>query len=223
VRQRRCKISRILRDRNECGGHLAVLRMLPMRPFQQGCGLAMRPVRVQRDGIDIGLPRVIRRELLGAPQQIQRAAVLAPAPPLPSKSAPSFLPRRCRRYRYAAAPGRASEPPPAPGTALPVRVLFAAERGGAAVRPSKRLGAAAGGVMTIGIMSALPRPGPAAAAALVNRGMGQDRWSIPPAARPSAGVPPLSPAGRQTQSRLGLRRPMSGSDLADWRHAHSRR
>jgi hypothetical protein len=52
VRQRRCKISSILRDRNEDGEHLAVRRMLPMRPFQHGCGLAMRPVRVQRDGID---------------------------------------------------------------------------------------------------------------------------------------------------------------------------
>ena len=68
-----------MRDRNEGGGHLAVRRMLPMRPFQHGCGLAMRPVRVQRDGIDIGVPRVIRRELLGAPQQIQCAGVLAPA------------------------------------------------------------------------------------------------------------------------------------------------
>jgi len=50
--------------------------MLPMRFVQARRCLSGRTGRVQRDGVNIGVARIIRGEFTGAAQQVERSRVV---------------------------------------------------------------------------------------------------------------------------------------------------
>src|SRR5713101_2266255 len=70
-------ISRISRDRDERHEHVTVCRMPPVRLLQQRQRVTVRAARIQRDGVDIGVPRIVRSQLTGLTKQIERLDVIA--------------------------------------------------------------------------------------------------------------------------------------------------
>jgi hypothetical protein len=66
------KIAGVASDRDQRHQHVPVGRMLPMRFVQDGHCLSGFAGRVQGDGVDIGVARIVRRELTGSAQQADR-------------------------------------------------------------------------------------------------------------------------------------------------------
>ena len=64
------KIPCVARDRNQRHQHVPVRRMLPMRFVRDGHCLTGRAGRVQRDGIDISVARIVRGEFTGSAQEV---------------------------------------------------------------------------------------------------------------------------------------------------------
>ena len=68
--------SPVSHDRDQRHQHVPVRRMLPMRFVQARRCLSGRTGRVQRDGVNIGVARIIRGEFTGAAQQVERSRVV---------------------------------------------------------------------------------------------------------------------------------------------------